>query len=67
MPSGPSTRSATSLFLLFFGMFIDEYKKVLKQTQHRVSSEESDSHDSKYTVKELLEEFLEDVKQIVLN
>ncbi|WP_373565627.1 T7SS effector LXG polymorphic toxin [Bacillus atrophaeus] len=44
MPSGPSTRSATSLFLLFFGMFIDEYKKVLKQTQHRISSVESDSH-----------------------
>ncbi|MCY8808053.1 T7SS effector LXG polymorphic toxin [Bacillus atrophaeus] len=31
-------------FLLFFGMFIDEYKKVLKQTQHRISSVESDSH-----------------------
>ncbi|MCY8055745.1 T7SS effector LXG polymorphic toxin [Bacillus inaquosorum] len=31
-------------FLLFFGMFIDEYKKVLKQTQHGISSVESDSH-----------------------
>ncbi|MFJ9288421.1 ribonuclease YeeF family protein [Bacillus halotolerans] len=31
-------------FLLFFGMFIDEYKKVLKQTQHAISSVESDSH-----------------------
>ncbi|PSA97934.1 T7SS effector LXG polymorphic toxin [Bacillus halotolerans] len=31
-------------FLLFFGMFIDEYKKVLKQTQHAIASVESDSH-----------------------
>ncbi|MCY9362618.1 T7SS effector LXG polymorphic toxin [Bacillus spizizenii] len=31
-------------FLLFFGMFIDEYKKVLKQTQHAITSVESDSH-----------------------
>ncbi|MEC1585460.1 T7SS effector LXG polymorphic toxin [Bacillus spizizenii] len=31
-------------FLLFFGIFIDEYKKVLKQTQHAISSVESDSH-----------------------
>ncbi|WP_336183508.1 ribonuclease YeeF family protein [Bacillus sp. 205(2023)] len=31
-------------FLLFFGMFIDEYKKVLKQTQHAIPSVESDSH-----------------------
>ncbi|WMW43442.1 T7SS effector LXG polymorphic toxin [Bacillus subtilis] len=31
-------------FLLFFGMFIGEYKKVLKQTQHAISSVESDSH-----------------------
>ncbi|AXC54931.1 ribonuclease YeeF family protein [Bacillus subtilis] len=31
-------------FLLFFGMFIDEYKKLLKQTQHAISSVESDSH-----------------------
>lgn len=31
-------------FLLFFGMFIDEYKKVLKQTQYAISSVESDSH-----------------------
>ncbi|MGR2788847.1 T7SS effector LXG polymorphic toxin [Bacillus subtilis] len=31
-------------FLLFFGMFIYEYKKVLKQTQHAISSVESDSH-----------------------
>ncbi|MGR6856879.1 T7SS effector LXG polymorphic toxin [Bacillus halotolerans] len=31
-------------FLLFFGMFIDEYKKMLKQTQHAISSVESDSH-----------------------
>ncbi|KAF2428415.1 T7SS effector LXG polymorphic toxin [Bacillus subtilis] len=31
-------------FLLFFGMFIDEYKKVLKQTQHAISFVESDSH-----------------------
>ncbi|MCY9082574.1 T7SS effector LXG polymorphic toxin [Bacillus inaquosorum] len=31
-------------FLLFSGMFIDEYKKVLKQTQHGISSVESDSH-----------------------
>ncbi|MHA6165340.1 ribonuclease YeeF family protein [Bacillus mojavensis] len=31
-------------FLLFFGMFIDEYKKVLKQTQQGISSVESDSH-----------------------
>lgn len=31
-------------FLLFFGMFIDEYKKVLKQTQNAISSVESDSH-----------------------
>ncbi|WP_458104853.1 T7SS effector LXG polymorphic toxin [Bacillus sp. PK3-037] len=31
-------------FLLFFGMFIDEYKKVLKQTQHAIASVESDPH-----------------------
>ncbi|MCR6595496.1 T7SS effector LXG polymorphic toxin [Bacillus halotolerans] len=31
-------------FLLFFGMFIEEYKKVLKQTQHAIASVESDSH-----------------------
>lgn len=31
-------------FLLFFGIFIDEYKKVLKQTQHAISSVESNSH-----------------------
>ncbi|MEC1606557.1 ribonuclease YeeF family protein [Bacillus halotolerans] len=31
-------------FLLFFCMFIDEYKKVLKQTQHAIPSVESDSH-----------------------
>ncbi|MEC1751262.1 ribonuclease YeeF family protein [Bacillus mojavensis] len=31
-------------FLLFFGMFIDEYKKVLKQTQQGISSVDSDSH-----------------------
>ncbi|WP_353734106.1 T7SS effector LXG polymorphic toxin, partial [Bacillus subtilis] len=31
-------------FLLFFPMFIHQYKKMLKQTHHAISSVESHSH-----------------------
>ncbi|WP_412677119.1 T7SS effector LXG polymorphic toxin [Bacillus atrophaeus] len=54
----------------FFAFLRHVYRRIQKSAETNAasgSSVESDSNDSKYTVKELLEEFLEDVKQIVLN